>query len=69
MSKRVLESKKKLKGASENGKKLFFSKTANPMFYLKSNMALVDLRGTFCTGICLGPSLLIFWFTRRGVNI
>ena len=29
-------------------------------------MASVDLRGTSSNAICLGPSLLIFWFTRRG---
>ena len=60
-------SPKKVIGGPKKWKKLFFSKTAHPTIYLKSNMSSVNLMGTSCSGICLGHWLLIFWFTRRAV--
>ena len=64
---RRFRSPKKVIGGPKKWKKLFFSKTAHPTIYLKSNMSSVNLMGTFCTGICLLHWLLIFWFTRQGV--
>ena len=62
-----LLSPKKVIGGPKKWKKLFFSKTAHPTIYLKSNMSSVNLMRTSCSGICLGHWLLIFWFTRRAV--
>ena len=58
---------KNIKGGPKKWKKLFFSKRANLIFYLKSYMASVDLMGTSCTGICLEHQLSIFQLMRRGV--
>ena len=62
-------SPKKVIGGPKKWKKLFFSKTAHPTIYLKSNMSSVNLMRTSCSGICLGHWLLIFWFTRRAVSL
>ena len=59
---------KNIKKGPKKWKKLIISKTAHLIFYLKSIMSSVNLMGTFCTGSCLVHWLLIFWFTRRGVN-
>ena len=67
MPNKVLQSKKYQRGPQKMKKKLFFSKKAYIMFYLKSYMASVNLMGTSFTGICLEHQLSIFWFTRRGV--
>ena len=62
-------SPKIIKGGTKKWKKLFFSKRANLIFYLKSYMASVDLMGTSCTGICLEHQLSIFWLMRRGLRL
>ena len=59
---------KNIKGGPKKWKKLFFSKRANLIFYLKSYLASVNLMGTSFTGICLKHQLLIFWLTRRGLR-
>ena len=67
MQSKVLEAQKNFRRPQRMKKKQFFSKTAQ-LFFPLTNLISVNLMGTYCTGICLGNSLLIFQFTRRGVH-
>ena len=58
---------KKFSGNPKKWKKNCFSqKWSNQFFFQQTNLTLVNLMGTYWTGICLGPSLLVFQLTRRG---
>ena len=68
VSHNVLKAQKKFQRTPKNEKKVFLKKGQTNFFFQQTNLASVKLMGTYCTGICLRPSLLIYQFMNRGVH-
>ena len=61
MPNKALEAPKKFRGPQKM-KTLFFSKTAQVIFFQQTNLTSVNLMGTYCTGICLDKTSWAFTF-------
>ena len=66
MPNKVLEAKKN--SGDPKKSKTSYSQRRTIFFFQPTNLTSLNLMGTYCNGICLGPSLLIFLFKRRGMS-